>query len=140
MNPEPHTARWKSAVNSTLFLMFGWILAFWPARSLEGESGVWWMSLAAIFCLVLTWSVAFLSGLAIFRRGSAEMYLPLIWTSGRVALVMGLVLVVKFWRPEIGVRQFYGWLIAFYLLLLAVETQQARSGRSNRGGSGGRAA
>ena len=38
----------------------------------------------------------------------------------------GVALVVVVWRPEIGVADFFGWMIGFYLLALAAETVLSR--------------
>ena len=116
----------KAAVWLTIVVASGWVLCFWPARILRGHSGVLWMTLAAICCLVPGWIVVFLSRLAIFRNDLTAM---LIQTLLRLGLVGGLALVVVVWRPEIGVIDFYGWLIGFYLLALAAETVLSRPKR-----------
>lgn len=77
------------------------------------------MTLAAFCCLVPGWIVVFLSRLAIFRNDLAAM---LVQTLLRLGCVSGVALIVVILRPEIGIADFFGWLIGFYLLALAAET------------------
>jgi hypothetical protein len=85
---------------------------------LRGEVGVWWMSLAAIAVLVPGWIVVFLPTAAILRNDLSVM---LVQTMIRLFSVAGVALAVKKLRPDLGIVDFFGWLIAFYLLALAVE-------------------
>ena len=118
MTQNSRGAGLKSALWLTFFVAIGWVLCFWPARNLRGEAGVWWMSLAAIAVLVPGWIVVFLSGAAILRNHLAAM---LVQTMIRLFSVAGTSVVVKKLRPDLGIVDFFGWLIAFYLLALAVE-------------------
>jgi len=77
------------------------------------------MTLAAICCLVPGWIVVFLTRLAIFRDDLVAM---VVQTLLRLGLVSAVALIVVVQRPEVGVSDFYGWLIGFYLLALAAET------------------
>ena len=79
---------------------------------------MWWMTLAAVCCLVPGWIVVFLSGLAIFPNDLAAM---LVQTMLRVGVVSVVAVSVKKLRPDVGVAEFFGWLIGFYLLALATE-------------------
>ncbi len=76
------------------------------------------MSLAAIAVLVPGWIVVFLSGIAILRNDLAAMTVQ---TMIRLFVVAGVAVVVRKLRPDLGIVDFFGWLIAFYLLALAVE-------------------
>jgi hypothetical protein len=91
----------KSALWLTFFVAMGWALCFWPARTLRGEAGVWWMSLAAIAVLVPGWIVVFLSGAAILRNHLAAM---LVQTMIRLFSVAGTSVVVKKASPGFGNR------------------------------------
>jgi hypothetical protein len=102
----------------TTVLAVGWCLCFFPARWLRGESGIWWMTIAAICCLIPGWIVVLLSGLAIVRD---ELSAMLIQTMVRLFAVAGVALAVRKLRPELGFADFFGWLIGFYLLALVVE-------------------
>lgn len=130
MNAAPETGTLKSAVWLTFAMAVGWAVSFWPARILHGHSGVSWMTLAAICCLVPGWIVVFLSRLAIFRNDFLAM---VVQTLLRLGLVGAVALAVVIRRPEIGVSEFYGWLVGFYLLALATETALNRpAGRDTR--------
>ena len=113
----------KSAFWLTFYLAVAWVLCFWPARALRGSAGVWWMSLAAIAVLVPGWIVVFLSGIAILRNDLAT---ALIQTMIRLFAVAGTAVIVRILRPELGIVDFFGWLIAFYLLALAIEVALLR--------------
>ena len=113
----------KSAFWLTFYLAGAWVLCFWPARALRGSAGVWWMSLAAIAVLVPGWIVVFLSGIAISRNDIAT---ALIQTMIRLFAVAGTAVIVRILRPELGIVDFFGWLIAFYLLALAIEVALLR--------------
>lgn len=76
------------------------------------------MSLAAIAVLVPGWIVVFLSSAAILRNHLVAM---LVQTMIRLFSVAGTSVAVKKLRPDLGIVDFFGWLIAFYLLALAVE-------------------
>lgn len=77
------------------------------------------MTLAAICCLIPGWIVVFISRLAIFRHDLAAM---LVQTLLRLGLVGAVALFVVAQYPKVGIADFYGWLIGFYLLALAAET------------------
>jgi hypothetical protein len=112
------TGALKSGFWLTMIIVVGWAVCFWPARLLRGQSGVWWMSLAAIAALVPGWIVVFLSGLAILRN---DMLAMLIQTMVRLFAVAATAIVVRTVRPDLGIVDFFGWLIGFYLLALAYE-------------------
>ena len=118
MTQNSRGAALKSALWLTFFVALGWVLCFWPARMLRDEAGVWWMSLAAIAVLVPGWIVVFLSTAAILRNDLSVM---LVQTMIRLFSVAGTALAVKKLRPDLGIIDFFGWLVAFYLLALAVE-------------------
>ena len=68
--------------------------------------------------LVPGWIVVFLSSAAILRN---ELSAMLVQTMIRLFSVAGTAMAVKKLRPDLGIIDFFGWLIAFYLLALAVE-------------------
>ena len=114
----------RPAILLTIAIAIGWVFCFWPARMLNGPSGVWWMSIAAICCLIPGWFVVFLSTLDIFPNDLAVM---LVQMSVRLATVGGAAVVVKKQHPEFGPADFTGWLIGFYLLALFFEVYLLRS-------------
>jgi len=113
----------RSAAILTVALLLGWVICFWPARLMDKQSGVFWMSVAATCCLIPGWIVVFLSGLAIF---SNELTTMLVQTMVRMFTVGGVAIAVKKTKPEIGFADFYGWLVVFYLLALGVEVWMLR--------------
>ncbi len=119
MNSTPLFGGLRAAVWLTFVIAVGWVVSFWPARILRPENGVLWMTLAAFCCLVPGWIVVFLSRLAIFRN---ELAVMLVQTLLRLGFVSAVALTVVKSRPDIGVADFFGWLIGFYLLALATET------------------
>lgn len=123
----------KPAINLTFAIAIGWAICFWPARAMNGTDGVWWMSIAAICCLIPGWVVVFLGTLDIFPNDLGAM---LVQTSVRLAIVGGVAVVVKKQRPELGVADFFGWLIGFYLLALAVEVWMLRQLRGTTSSQG----
>lgn len=102
----------------TLALLTGWAVCFWPARLMNGQVGVFWMSIAAICCLVPGWIALALSGLPVLPNDLSVM---LVQTMVRMFTVGGIAVVLKKTKPEIGFADFYGWLVGFYLLAMAVE-------------------
>ena len=85
--------------------------------------------MAAICCLAIGWIVAFLSRLAIFRGSLTEL---LVQMMGRLFLIAGVVVFVKFRHPELGIREFFGWLILFYVLSLSTEVAYTKLTDSRR--------
>jgi len=124
----------KPALALTFAIAIGWVLCFWPARALNGQDGIWWMSIAAFCCLVPGWIVVFLSTLDIFPNDLGAM---LVQMSVRLAFVGGAAVVVKQLRPEFTVAMFHGWLVFFYLLALSVEVLLFKSVSSSRNESSG---
>ena len=123
----------KSVLRLTLVLAVGWIICFWPARLIRPETGVQWMSIAAICCLVPGWIVVLLEWITAFPNALAVM---LAQTAVRMVAVGTAVVVVKQNYPKIGFADFFGWLVGFYLLALFVEVQLLRSGEGVSAESG----
>lgn len=113
----------RPALTLTLIIAMAWAVCFWPARTLNGQSGVLWMSIAAICCLVPGWIVVFLSGLAIFSTDLAAL---MVQSMIRLGSVGGAAVIVRKLKPELGISEFFGWLIGFYLLSLTVEVWMLR--------------
>ncbi|MCA9048350.1 MAG: hypothetical protein KDA89_06455 [Planctomycetaceae bacterium] len=102
----------------TAVMVIAWVLCFWPARYFSGPFGVWWMTLAAVCCLVPGWFVVMLSGLPVFAN---DLALMVVTTMVRLFSVAGAAVVVKQLKPDLRFQDFFGWLVGFYLLALAVE-------------------
>lgn len=107
-----------SAFWLTVAVGVGWAVCFFPARMLRGEPGVWWMTIAAICCLIPGWIVVFLSMVAIVRNEFTAMAIQMLV---RLFTVASVALSVRRFRPELGFVDFFGWLVGFYLLALVTE-------------------
>ena len=107
-----------SAFWLTVTLAVGWVVCVLPARMLRGDSGVWWMTIAAICCLIPGWIVVFLSMVAIVRNEFTAMAIQMLI---RLFAVASVALLVRRFRPELGFVDFFGWLVGFYLLALVTE-------------------
>jgi len=107
-----------SAFWLTVAVAVGWVVCFFPARMLRGEPGVWWMTIAAICCLIPGWIVVFLSMVAIVRNEFTAMAIQMLV---RLFTVATVALLVRKFRPELGFVDFFGWLVGFYLLALVTE-------------------
>ena len=108
----------RAALWLTLIVTIGRVLCFWPARLLSEEDGVLWMTVAAISCLVPGWIVFFLSTASVFGSDIAAI---LSQSLVRLLVVGSAAIAVKVNRPELGLAEFYGWLVFFYVLTLATE-------------------
>lgn len=108
----------QPAILLTVVITAGWALAFWPAREFGGESGVVWMTVAAITCLIPGWIVLALSFLSVLKDDLSAMLVQSMVRLGSVAVV---AVVVRKQRPDLGLTEFFGWLVGFYLLALLTE-------------------
>lgn len=127
----------KSVLRLTLVLAVGWVVCFWPARLIRPETGVQWMSIAALCCLIPGWIVVLLERVSAFPNALVVM---LVQTAVRMVAVGAAVVIVKQNYPKIGFADFFGWLVGFYLLALFVEVQLLRDGEQSSGDTGGAAA
>ena len=114
-------SRSSVAFQLSVFLIGGaglWALLAGPAWMLAGTLGVIGLTIAAVLCLAPALvTVAFDVLLA-----PSQNVLFLVSTGLRFGLVLASALVAKVSRPEFGLREFFVWLIVFYLFTLAVET------------------
>lgn len=118
MSRSTQSSPLRAALQLTAVILAGWAACAWPAWSFRGVTGLQWMSIAAICCLIPGWIVVFLPRLAIF---SNDLQTMLVQTTIRMTSVAAVAIVVRSLRPELGLADFYGWLIGFYLLALACE-------------------
>jgi hypothetical protein len=85
---------------------------------LGGQSTVMWMSIAVVCCLIPGWLVVFFSRLPVLATDVAVMVFSMMI---RLCSVASVAVIVRRVKPEVGIRDFFGWLIGFYLLALVVE-------------------
>ncbi len=100
-----------------------WLILAGPAHWLSGVTGLEGLTIAALLSLVpgwlVFWGVAVVSGVP---GQNGQPMAVLAATVVRLMFVLFGVLVMKSIRPDLGLREFHGWVIAFYSVLLMVET------------------
>lgn len=106
-----------------LSVLAGWAVCFWPAKLLRPEEGVFWMSVAAGCCL-LCGMIVILVPLVV--RAQNDLAIFLIQMMIRFGSLAGVALYVRSHWPRLGVLDFFGWLILFYLLTLLLEVKFSR--------------
>ena len=82
------------------------------------------MSVAAISCLVPGWVVVLLERLAIFRDNLNKLIMGQM--AVRFLAVLGTCAVVKWRQPDLGLVDFYLWLIVLYLVAMVIEVMLLR--------------
>ena len=115
------SSRSSVAFQLSLFLLGGvglWALLAGPAWLLAGTTGLIGLTIAAVLCLAP--ALATVAFEVMFAPSQNVLFL--VSTGLRFGLVLGSALVAKTSRPEFGLREFFVWLIVFYLFTLAVET------------------
>jgi cbb3-type cytochrome oxidase subunit 3 len=113
-------------------LITGWLIAFWPARWMHGIAGVAWVSVAAGVMLLSGVTGSLLVSLTASKNPLAE---PLLHSANRALWVVVASAVVKTLQPATRFSEFYGWLILFYLLLMALEVLSFRQANRQQRGS-----
>lgn len=118
----------------TICMAAAWVLCFWPARILNGNAGVQWMTIAAFCCLIPGWIVVFLGTLDMFPN---ELAVMLIQMSVRTSVVGAAIVIVKRRHPEFSSDMFLWWIALFYLVALFTEAalllgQQKRHRRTDQ--------
>jgi len=98
-----------------------WFLLAGPAWLVGGAVALGGLTVAAGLCL----APACVSAAARVWLNVSPLASFLVSSGLRLACVAGAALLAKFTRPELGVREFFGWLILFYLFVLVVESLQA---------------
>lgn len=107
-----------SLVSFLAAVLVCWVVSYWPAIWLNPKSGAQWMSVALAACAIPGFVNVWLAGLGKIRNPLVGMWIQM---GLRVAVVITTVLVVKAVWPQIGIREFYGWLIGFYLCTMGLE-------------------
>jgi hypothetical protein len=98
-----------------------WALLLGPAWLLAGREALIGLSAAALLCLVPGLIVFWLAA----AYGSAGAQVPLVILGGtllRMVFVFLGMVIVQSADPRLGLREFVIWLLAFYVVLLGVET------------------
>jgi hypothetical protein len=98
-----------------------WLVLLAPAWFLGGRDGLVGVSVAAILCVVPGWIVFWLAA----AYGAAGGQVPLVVLGGmllRMVFVFLGMVIVQSANHNLGLREFVVWLLAFYAVLLGVET------------------
>lgn len=115
---KPQTSVLKACLTLTACVAAVWVLCFWPARILNGNAGVQWMTIAAFCCLIPGWVVVFLGTLDMFPNELAAM---LVQMTVRTTVVGSALVIVKRKHPEFEPDMFMWWVAAFYVVALFTE-------------------
>lgn len=120
--------------NAAAVLMGLWVLSYWPSLLLSGRIGVLWMTVALLLCGLPGFVNLFLSRSRAFRDPLVGVWVHM---AVRVVVVFSGVLVVRLGWPAVGISQFYGWLMGFYLVTMAYDVWVYQRGlRSGSGANG----
>lgn len=97
-----------------------WVALVGPAFWLAGNLGLEGLTYAALLC----WLPGCLLFLAIpfLKFAKNKAYAFLAGSGLRMAVVLVATLVLQEFRADLGLKEFLGWLIAFYSVTLLVET------------------
>lgn len=98
-----------------------WLVLAGPAYAIAGTTALEGLSYAAILCLVPGWIIVLVG--AKFRSNHSQ--IAMVFLAGstlRLLFVLIGTLVIRTVRPELGLREFFIWLLAFYFTTLATET------------------
>lgn len=120
----------KSALNLLIFSIALWVVAWWPANWLRGAAGVGWMTVAILIVAIPGFINLLLSGLPILKDPLKSMLAQM---TLRVSTLLVAVLLVKVNWPQVGIGDFYGWLMGFYLLSLTFESLEISRHLRRRG-------
>jgi hypothetical protein len=117
-----------------------WLVLLTPAWFLGGRDGLIGVSVAALLCVVPGWIVFWVAA----AYGAAGGQVPLVVLGGmllRMVFVFLGMVIVQSANQRLGLREFVVWLLAFYAVLLGVETflvmprTESASGQPRAGGA-----
>ena len=113
------TLLWRQAIFTLVMVGFCGLAALVSYRwvGLKGVEGV---VVSGLLCLIPGWLTIFISNLV--KQGSFAVYLVLVAMINRMIFVLVGVLAVKKLRPDLGFYEFTIWLLAAYMVALALET------------------
>lgn len=133
MHASPDTRTWLAQSGALTCAVAGmWVLLVAPASWLAGAAGVEGLTWAAAICLVPGWIAMYLASRN--PRAGPQAVAAILGATGlRMAFVLFAVLLMRFVRPELGLREFIVWLLVFYLATLTAETLLVLRKRSARG-------
>ena len=98
-----------------------WALLIVPAQLLAGPTGIAGLTYAALLCLVPGWLVFCIGSL----YGVSSTQAAIVAIGGSVLRLLSVLfgaLVVRSVRSDLGLREFFVWLLVFYMATLLIET------------------
>jgi hypothetical protein len=98
-----------------------WLVAVGPAWMLAGGRGVEGLTYAVLLCGIPgIFALHFASGRAVGQQALAGV---LVGMGLRMSVVLVAALILQDLRPDLGLVEFYVWLVPAYFVMLAVETR-----------------
>ena len=113
------TLLWRQAIFTLVMIGFCGLSALVSYRWV-GLKGVEGIVVSGLLCLIPGWLTIFISNLV--KQGSLAVYLVLVAMINRMIFVLVGVLAVQKLRPDLGFYEFTIWLLAAYMVALALET------------------
>jgi hypothetical protein len=116
------TSGLRSNLISLLLASAGlWLVAALPAWLIAGTAGLEGLTYSVLLCA----PPGFVAVLVAERGRDANRALAglLVGAGLRMAAVLAVTLVLKDIRPDLGLMQYYIWLVIAYLVMLALETR-----------------
>jgi hypothetical protein len=98
-----------------------WLVLLGPAWMVAGREALIGVSAAAVLCVIPGWIVFWLAA----AYGAAGSQVPLVVLGGmllRMIFVFLGMIIIQSADQRLGFREFVVWLLAFYVVLLVVET------------------
>ena len=105
-----------------------WLLLAGPAYLLAGSRGIEGLAYAAALCIPVGCIVIFIAGR--WSSSDAPLVAVLVGMLARMGVVLGGVLVLQVYRPDLQLVEFAIWIILFYIVTLAAETLLLLRGRT----------
>ena len=126
-----HIRRWPGeALRFTAWMLALWLALAVPAYAFAGPAGLEGSAWALLLCVVPGCATLIAADRLDDRR--RPVFGMLIGTGLRLFLTAGGALAVALGRPGLRIREFFVWLIVFYLVALLVETRMLLAGRVSR--------
>lgn len=117
-----HAKRWPEDVMRLGVVVLGvWLAAAVPAWLLAGVAGLEGLAWSAVLCFVPGGIT--LAAVDRLDERKRPVFGMLLGTGLRLAFAVWGGFVIALARPQLRLREFFGWLVLFYLITLAVETR-----------------
>jgi hypothetical protein len=97
-----------------------WLVLVGPAYLLAGTRGIEGLAYAAALCTPVGCVVIFVAGR--WNTQGAPLAALLLGMLARMGIVLGGVLALRVFRPDLRLVEFAIWVILFYIVTLAAET------------------